>query len=126
MAKNFQFSYLLDYYGKTLSQKQQDMMEQYYNEDLSLAEIAENFNITRQAVRDVLKRAEGILLTLEEDIGYAKQQAQIASKIMELKQAAVFLKQNSLLAHESAENQLKINQLLLCIQALEVEQTEES
>ncbi len=48
MAKNLEISYLLDFYGDVLTDKQRDVMEQYYNDDLSLAEIAENFGITRQ------------------------------------------------------------------------------
>ena len=47
MAKNLEISYLLDFYGKVLTDKQRDVMEQYYNDDLSLAEIADNFGISR-------------------------------------------------------------------------------
>ena len=48
MSKDLTVSYLLDFYGDVLTDKQRDVMEQYYNDDLSLAEIAENFGITRQ------------------------------------------------------------------------------
>ena len=61
MSKNLQISYLLDFYGDMLTDKQQEVMEQYYNDDLSLAEIAANLGITRQGVRDFIKRAEGII-----------------------------------------------------------------
>lgn len=71
MAKNLEISYLLDFYGDVLTEKQRDVMEQYYNDDLSLAEIAENFGITRQGVRDAIKRGEGILLRLEQKVGFA-------------------------------------------------------
>ncbi len=71
MPKNLEISYLLDFYGDVLTEKQRDVMEQYYNDDLSLAEIAENFGITRQGVRDSIKRGEGILLDLEEKVGFA-------------------------------------------------------
>ena len=40
MAKNLELSYLLDFYGDVLTEKQHEVMEQYYNDDLSLAEIA--------------------------------------------------------------------------------------
>ena len=56
MSKDLTVSYLLDFYGDVLTDKQRDVMEQYYNDDLSLAEIAENFGITRQGVRDAIKR----------------------------------------------------------------------
>lgn len=70
MAKNLEISNLLDFYGDVLTEKQRDVLEQYYNDDLSLAEIAENFGITRQGVRDAIKRGEGILLELEQKVGF--------------------------------------------------------
>ena len=71
MAKNLEIGYLLDFYGDVLTQKQRDVMEQYYNDDFSLAEIAANFGITRQGVRDSIKRGESILLELEQKVGFA-------------------------------------------------------
>lgn len=65
MAKNLEISFLLDFYGSMLTEKQRIMIEYYYNDDLSLAEIADNEGITRQGVRDSIKRAEGQLLELE-------------------------------------------------------------
>ena len=49
MAKDFEMGYLLDFYGEVLTPKQREMLNQYYNDDLSLSEIGENFGITRQA-----------------------------------------------------------------------------
>ena len=72
MAKNLEISVLLDFYGEMLTEKQRDVVELYYNEDLSLSEIAAHSQITRQGVRDSIKRAEGILLGLEERLGRAK------------------------------------------------------
>ena len=72
MAKNLEISLLLDFYGDVLTEKQRDVVELYYNEDLSLAEIAENEGITRQGVRDSIKRAELQLLNLEEKLGLAQ------------------------------------------------------
>ena len=71
MSKNLDMSYLLDFYGNVLTEKQRDMMQQYFNMDLSLSEIADNFNITRQGVRDAVKRGETVLTELEEQIGFA-------------------------------------------------------
>ena len=71
MAKNLELSYLLDFYGEVLTHRQRDVMEQYYNDDLSLSEIAENFGITRQGVRDAIKHGESTLLELEEKVGFA-------------------------------------------------------
>ena len=48
MTKDFEMGYLLDFYGEVLTPKQREMLNQYYNDDLSLSEIGENFGITRQ------------------------------------------------------------------------------
>ena len=58
MAKNLEISFLLDFYGDMLTEKQRDVIEYYYNEDLSLSEIAENQGISRQGVRDAIKRSK--------------------------------------------------------------------
>ncbi len=71
MAKDLNISVLLDFYGDVLTVKQRDVMEQYYNDDLSLSEIADNFSISRQGVRDSIKRGETVLLDLEEKVGFA-------------------------------------------------------
>jgi predicted DNA-binding protein YlxM (UPF0122 family) len=70
--KNYKISYLLDFYGNILTDKQKDAIDLYYNEDLSLAEIAEHVGITRQGVRDAIKRGEEILLEMEEKLGFAE------------------------------------------------------
>jgi predicted DNA-binding protein YlxM (UPF0122 family) len=62
MEKHFRFVYLLDLYGGLLTEKQYNILNDYYNEDLSLSEIAESQGVTRQAAFDLLKRAEHILL----------------------------------------------------------------
>ena len=72
MAKDLKFASLLDIYGGVLTEKQRDMMELYYNEDLSLSEIAEDAEISRQGVRDSIKRGEETLTELEEKIGVIK------------------------------------------------------
>ena len=63
MPKDLHVSVLLDYYGAMLTEKQREVVDLYYNEDLSLAEIAEIAGITRQGVRDSIKRGE---MTLRE------------------------------------------------------------
>lgn len=69
MAKNLDVIILFDIYGEMLTKKQQDFISYYYNDDLSLAEIAENEGITRQGVRDAIKRAEAQLFAFEEHLG---------------------------------------------------------
>ena len=72
MAKDLTVSILLDFYGEMLTEKQREVVDFYYNEDLSLAEIAEHTGITRQGVRDSIKRGEGTLFMLEEKLGLAQ------------------------------------------------------
>lgn len=71
MAKDFRISVLLDFYAAALTKKQREMIELYYNQDLSLAEITEHVGITRQGVRDSIKRGEATLLDLESKLGLA-------------------------------------------------------
>lgn len=61
-GKNLEIPFLLDFYGEMLTEKQRNCLAYYYEEDLSLSEIAENEGISRQGVRDSIKRAEAQLL----------------------------------------------------------------
>ena len=72
MEKNVEISLLCQLYGKTLTEKQYEVLNDYYNNDLSLSEIAENNNITRQAVRDIIKKGENKLYELEKSISLMK------------------------------------------------------
>lgn len=72
MEKNVEISVLCQIYGKALTKKQYEVLDDYYNNDLSLSEIAENNNITRQAVRDIIKKGENKLYELEENISLMK------------------------------------------------------
>ena len=86
MEKNVEISVLCQLYGKALTEKQYEVLNDYYNNDLSLSEIAENNNITRQAVRDIIKKGENKLYELEENISLMKkvlEEEKIVSKIEE-------------------------------------------
>lgn len=72
MAKDLRIAYLLDFYGDMLTGTQREVTDAYYNQDLSLAEIAEDRDITRQGVRDAIKRAGQQLLEMEERLGLAR------------------------------------------------------
>ena len=88
MDKNVKVSILWQIYGKLLTDKQYEIINDYYNNDLSLSEIAENNNITRQAVRDVIKKGENKLFEFEEKLlimkKMLKQEKQIQQIIEEL------------------------------------------
>lgn len=68
MEEKIRISMLLQIYGKLLTEKQFEFMDYYYNEDLSLSEIAENKNITRQAVREILAKSKNKLEEYEEKV----------------------------------------------------------
>lgn len=68
MGKNLDVAVLLDFYGEMLTDKQRDVIDLYYNQDLSLSEIAEHEGITRQGVRDSIKRGEVFLFELEDKL----------------------------------------------------------
>lgn len=72
MANNIEISMLLDLYGEALTTKQRDYLCFYYNDDLSLSEIAENEGITRQGVRDAIKRAEAVLYDMESKLKFSQ------------------------------------------------------
>ncbi len=60
----YRMSMLFDFYGELLTDRQREFFDLYYNDDLSLAEIAENAGISRQGVRDIIVRAEGAMLVV--------------------------------------------------------------
>lgn len=100
MEKNVQISLLLDTYGKLLTEKQYELLEDYYNNDLSLSEIAENQNITRQAVRDNLKKGENKLFEYEEKLGFMKK------TIMQEEEIAIILSEITKIEKTSTDKEV--------------------
>ena len=82
--KNLEMSFLLDFYGDVLSERRRAVMTMYYNEDLSLAEIADEIGISRQGVRDLIKKSEEELTLFEEKLGLAKKFARVKALADEL------------------------------------------
>ena len=68
-SQAYRMTMLFDFYGDVLTDRQKEFYDLYYNEDLSLGEIAENYGITRQGVRDIIVRAERTLEDIEEKTG---------------------------------------------------------
>lgn len=84
MPKNLRFTLLFDIYGTLLTRKQQETLELYYNDDLSLGEISEGAGITRQGVMSCIKTGERRLEELEEQLGLAKRFSELGILIGEL------------------------------------------
>ena len=67
--KNMSIAFLLDFYGEILNERKRSVLDMYYNEDLSLAEISDVIGISRQGVRDIIKKAECELTFYEDKLG---------------------------------------------------------
>jgi len=110
--KDLNLSLLLDFYGELLTDKQRDAMEYYYNEDMSLAEISEHLGgITRQGVRDAIKRGEQILLGFEMKLGLAakfEKQKVDAGAILELADEIFNINMNRIYNPEISDKTTKI------------------
>jgi len=84
MPKDFAVTVLLDVYGMMLTDRQRETMELYYEEDLSLGEIAEITSITRQGVMNCLKKSEAHLKSLETKLGLVRKLREFEEDIAEL------------------------------------------
>lgn len=92
----YRMAMLFDFYGDLLTDRQKEFFDLYYNEDLSLAEIGENYGITRQGVRDVIVRGEAYMETVEEKTGLIKRFHTMRSQLEELSSCAdAILKRNA-------------------------------
>ncbi len=103
MDKTVYMSMLMDFYGELLTAKQKEYFNLYYNENLSLAEIAEAEGISRQGVRDIIVRAEAILNETEEKTGLMKRHAELLGQIDE---AQGYLRQMAALNQTRFKNPL--------------------
>ena len=85
MEKLAKMALLADFYGPLLTEKQRNVWDLHYQQDLSLAEIAEVEHISRQAIHDLIKRTERILAEYEEKLGLVQRFWAEREKLMELK-----------------------------------------
>lgn len=114
MAKNLEIPFLLDFYGEMLTKKQYDFLVYYYENDLSLSEIAENEGITRQGVRDSIKRAEAQLFEMEEKLGMVRRFNETRKTVNEIEKCADKINEYNLnhsLSMEVNENVARIKTL---------------
>lgn len=85
LEKIVQKGELLDIYGKLLTKRQRECLELYYDENLTLAEIAEHFNISRQAVHDAMRHGEEQLYTYEKELNIVTKRKERQNNIEKLK-----------------------------------------
>lgn len=81
MSKNLDYTILFDIYAPLLTDKQRETLDLYYNEDLSLGEIAETTGVTRQAVMGCIQKCEQHLDELESRMKLAEKNTQITQKL---------------------------------------------
>ncbi|MEG2378229.1 MAG: YlxM family DNA-binding protein [Clostridia bacterium] len=89
--KSYEMTILFDFYGDILTEKQHELFDLYYNEDLSLAEIAEHVGITRQGVRDGIVRAEEVITKLEATLGLAAKFGKLRDDVRAIESAATHI-----------------------------------
>ena len=86
--QTYRMSMLYDFYGDLLTDRQREFYDLYYDEDLSLAEIAESYGITRQGVRDVIVRAEAYLTEIEDKTGLIRRFHIMQGQLREVSECA--------------------------------------
>ena len=84
-TKDLSVAYLLDFYGDVLSDRKRSVLDDYYNNDLSLAEIAADLGISRQGVRELIKKAE-------EELNFYEQKLHLAQRFGEAGEHAAALR----------------------------------
>lgn len=84
MEEKIKMSILCGIYGKLLTEKQYEILNDYYNNDFSLSEIAENNGITRQAVKDVINKSNGKLIEYEEKLLFMDKMIKQETMVKEL------------------------------------------
>lgn len=89
IEKNLRTGRLLGIYGSLLTERQREIMSMYFDDDLSLSEIAEHFSISRQGVHDAVKRGEETLESCENSLGVADSQDQQRAQLLQLRAQAM-------------------------------------
>ena len=117
MVKNqaYRMAMLFDFYGDMLTERQREFYDLYHNEDLSLSEIAENYGISRQGVRDVIVRAEATLTELEDKTGIIRRFHVMQDQLKNVQRAVTDIGQRNTQQYqdEEIENLVKeINAIL--------------
>ena len=114
----YRMTMLFDFYGEVLTPRQKEFFDLYYNEDLSLAEIAENYGISRQGVRDVIVRAEAIMTDLEDKTGLMKRFMLMQQQVQAILDAAEKIQTVNYRQYDNPELARLANEITRSAQAL--------
>ena len=101
--QTFRMTMLFDFYGELLTDRQKEFYDLYDNEDLSLSEIAENYGISRQGVRDVIVRAENYMTEIEDKTGLIKRFMQLKPHAEKIADAAEQISQINFRRYEDRQ-----------------------
>ncbi len=118
MAKDMRVALLLDFYGELLTDKQRESLEYYYNDDLSLGEIGANLGISRQGVRDNIKRAEGILFEMEQKLGLAAKFTRIREGLHIIRESVDIIDEKNIKVYRSKDINESIKVILAELEKL--------
>ena len=124
MEKNVKVALLCDFYRNMLTSRQAESIDLYYNEDLSLAEISEHMGITRQGVRDNIKRAENTLFDTEDRLGLASRFLKIKSDLLKIDDIIRDIEASPNVKSLSDDIKHKINDILIIIHDINNIETE--
>ena len=122
MDKNVQIGLLFSFYRNMLTDRQTECIDLYYNEDLSLAEISEHLGITRQGVRDNIKRAEHIMYDTEERLGLVSKFLGIKEKLEKIDDIIRDIEKSPNIRMLSDDIKHKINNILMIISDINSEE----
>lgn len=90
--QTYRMTMLYDFYGELLTERQREFFDYYYNDDLSLSEIAENAGISRQGVRDVIVRGEAVMQEIEDKTNLIRRFEQMRAHVDGISAAAEEMK----------------------------------
>lgn len=122
MDKNVQIGLLFSFYRNMLTDRQTECIDLYYNEDLSLAEISEHLGITRQGVRDNIKRAEHTMYDTEERLGLVSKFLGIKEKLEKIDDSIRDIEKSPNIRMLSDDIKHKINNILMIISDINSEE----
>lgn len=121
MEHNVEIGLLFSIYRNMLTDRQAESIDFYYNEDLSLSEISEHMGITRQGVRDNIKRAEATLFDVEKRLGLASRFLRIKGDLAMIDDIIREIEKSPNIMYLSDDIKRKINQILTIIGAINEE-----